>query len=243
MKFRDRRSAGRLLAQKLAHYRAEKPVVVAIPCGGVPVGVEVADSIGASLDVSVVHKIGAPSRPQWGHVAVVEGGHLLAADAEAWRAGVRDPDFVASGAREAAALEGRARRLRAERAPLDVKGRPVIVVDDGAASGLTAWAAVKALRERGPARVTLALPVAAASTVASLGALVDEFVCLVSPESIWSLASFYGDFGPVSDDEAAAYLRGDRDEFGGGASLAGGMRSRQGGGWWAEARARLFARR
>lgn len=213
MKLRDRRSAGRLLAQKLAHYQGHEPIVVAVACGGVPVGAEVADGIGASLDVSVVHKIGAPS-PEQGAVAVVEGGHLLALDEAAWRSGIRDPSFVALGAREASSLERRAHDIRGGRPPLDVKGRMVIVVDDGVSSGLTAWATIKTWRERGAARVVLAVPIAAAPIATSLDTVVDELVCLVSPEQVWSVRSYYGDFEPVSDDEAAAYLRGERDEVG-----------------------------
>ncbi|MCU0685578.1 MAG: phosphoribosyltransferase [Polyangiaceae bacterium] len=198
MRLRDRSAAGRLLAPKLSHYEGYRPVVLAIPCGGIPVAAEVARSLRAPLDVAVVQKGGELRRAERGVVVVAEEGCLHLLEEPADEAEIARP--------EAAELERRVRHFRAGRRPIDVKGRTVILVDDGAATGLTCRAAIASLRQQAPARVVLAVPVMPAPLADELGAIADEVVCLVAPESLWTIASWYGDFGRLSDDEASACL-------------------------------------
>ncbi|HEU4412112.1 MAG TPA: phosphoribosyltransferase family protein [Polyangiaceae bacterium] len=214
MRFRDRRAAGKLLARELAHYEGRSAVVLAVPRGGVPVGAEVAAALGAPFDVVVVRKLGVPRPSQGGLVGVAEGGRLLVVEGAAGGFGDRGQGVAALGARESSALERHAHRLRDGGRPLDVAGRTVIVVDDGVATGVTAWAAIKALRERGPSHVVLASPVVPAPLTRLMGGLADEVVCLLSPEALWAIGSFYGDFRPVRDDDVSACLRRARRDQG-----------------------------
>ncbi len=207
MRFRDRSAAGRLLARELSHYEKRSPLVLAIPRGGIPVGAEIAASLNAPLDVSVVLKISAPNQPKLDLGAVSEAGDLYVGREliEAFEVSEGELATLASAMR--AALGARVLAFRGGAPPPDVKGRTVIVVDDGVATGLTAWAVIKAAREGGAAAVVLATPVATASVVDKLSSVVDEVVCLMTPPNLWSLGSWYGDFRPVSEAEASACLR------------------------------------
>ncbi len=212
-RFADRHDAGRRLAYLLEPLRAEHPVVFGIPRGGVPVAAEVASALRAPLDVVVVRKIGAPMNPEYGIGALAEGG-VGVVDREAVRALGVGPD-------ELQKLIWRAERELAERLaryraplpsslpvhpPLPVDGRTAIVVDDGLATGRTAQVAARSLRERGAARVILAVPVAAPSSVAELGEEVDEVVCVELPPNLWAIGFWYEDFTPTPDREVAALL-------------------------------------
>lgn len=207
MRFRDRSAAGRLLARELTHYEKRSPLVFAVPRGGVPVGVEIAASLNTPLDVSMVLKINAPSRPQLDLGVVSEAGEHYVGRDMLEASDVSDDELAALTSIRRAALDERLRAFRGDTPSLDVKGRTVIVVDDGVATGLTAWGAVKALRERGATCVVLATPVAPAPIVDLLRTVVDEVVCLMSPQNLWSIGSWYGDFEPVSEGEASESLR------------------------------------
>jgi predicted phosphoribosyltransferase/dienelactone hydrolase len=206
MVFRDRHDAGRRLAERLEPFRAEHPVVVGIPRGGVPVAAEVARALGAPLDVAVVRKIGAPQNPEFAMGALAEGGvHVLSANV------VRAAGLSDAGLR--ALIEGVERELaerialyRGSRDPVEIAGRTVILVDDGLATGRSALAAVISLRKRGAARVILAVPVAAPSSVEALRAEADEVVCVEMPDDLWAVGLWYEDFSPTSDEEVAALL-------------------------------------
>ena len=205
--FADRTAAGRRLAHALARRRFPDPVVLALPRGGVPVALEVALALHAPLDLLVVRKIGAAGDAELAVGAIADGA----------QAPVIDPDSLARTGTPAAHV---ARELQAQRReiarrrtlylrdriPLPVTGRTAIVVDDGLATGCTALDAVRALRERKPARVVLAVPVAPRAALVRLRPEVDELVCLSTPESFYAVGAHYADFRQVEDEEVTAAI-------------------------------------
>jgi predicted phosphoribosyltransferase/alpha-beta hydrolase superfamily lysophospholipase len=206
MEFLDRHDAGRRLASKLAPLAQEQPIVIALPRGGVPVAFEVARRLGAPLDVLAVRKLGAPGNPEFGVGAIAEDGSaVLNADA-ARRAGMTQESLDATVEREVRELRRRVERYRDGREPLDVRGRTVIVVDDGLATGLTNLAAVRALRARGAGRIVVAVPVGARESMALLSGEADEVVCLTVPPELLGVGQWYEDFSPVSDTEVLTLL-------------------------------------
>ena len=208
--FADRRDAGRTLAQLLLGLAAQRPLIAALPRGGVPVGFEVARALDAPLDVLVVRKLGAPGNPELGVGAIAEGGGVVIDDAAAGRAGMSQDALAEVVARERAELQRRVERYRGRRPPLDVAGRTVLVVDDGLATGLTAIAAVRALRAGAAERVVVAVPVGARDSVARVGGEADAVVCATTPRRLLAVGYWYADFSAVSDEEVLALLgRGD----------------------------------
>ena len=206
MRFRDRAEAGQRLARALADLDLESPVVLALPRGGVPVGLEVARLLQAPLDVLVARKIGAPGQPELGIGAIAEGGGIVM-DGEAVRAlGVSDAlfDRLAEAARDE--LDRRVQRYRGGRPLPTLEGRDVVLVDDGLATGVTAEAALHALRGRRPHRVVLSVPVGAPETVARLRDLAVEVVCIEEPSPFGSVGRFYERFDQTSDDEVMGLL-------------------------------------
>lgn len=205
--FRDRVDAGRRLAQRLEPLAGEHPVVIGLPRGGVPVAFEVARALAAPLDVLVARKIGAPGNPELGIGAIAEGGVRVLNDF-ALRALQLSPEEIEhSAARAEHELEERLERYRGPgRAPVPVKGRTAILVDDGIATGGTARAALRALRARDPARLVLAVPVAAQESLDALRGECDEVVCLQAPEPMWAIGYWYAQFGQTSDEEVRALL-------------------------------------
>lgn len=204
--FSDRREAGCRLAELLERFRAEDPLVLALPRGGVPVGFEVARALGAPLDVLLVRKLGAPFNPELGIGAIAEGGVRFVRWEDAELIGFTEADLDEIVARESAELERRQRAYRGERPPAEVAGRTVILVDDGIATGGTAVAAGRALKARGAERVALAVPVAPPGTEERLGGDFDEVVCLERPAGFYGIGQFYVDFGQVSDEEVTELL-------------------------------------
>jgi putative phosphoribosyl transferase len=206
MPFRDRREAGRRLAERLSVLRASSPLVLGLPRGGVPVAYEVASALGAPLDVLVVRKLGVPFQPELGMGAVGEDGvRVLNADVLR-QAGITETQLAEVEARERAAVEERAARLRRGRPAIPLDGRTVVIVDDGLATGGTARAAVRVARERGAERVVLAVPVAPPETVAVLRRDADDVVAVETPEPFFAIGGWYSDFSPTSDDEVVALL-------------------------------------
>ncbi len=205
--FQDRTDAGVKLARALLHLKPEKPVVLALPRGGVPVGFEVAKALGAPLDVVLVRKIGAPGQPELGLGAVVDGANpqlvLNEELVELVQPGRRY--LEAEEKRQLAEIERRRALYRPGRAPLSVEGRTVIVVDDGIATGATVKAALQALAKSGAKRVVLAVPVAPRDALRDLSELA-ETVCLMTPEPFYSVGAFYRDFTQTSDEEVIDLL-------------------------------------
>jgi putative phosphoribosyl transferase len=208
--FRDRREAGRLLTPKLSHYADRDPVVVGLPRGGIPVAFEIARALGAPFDVFVARKLGVPAQPELAMGAIAEGGaRVLNPDVVA-EAGVSDDDLAAVETRERVELERRAALYRGGRATLDLRGRVVIVVDDGLATGATARAAVEGVRRRGARSIVLAVPIAARVTVAALASEVDEVVCVDAPRHLRAVGEWYEDFSPTTDEEVLELLEQSR---------------------------------
>ncbi|MBT2525092.1 phosphoribosyltransferase [Streptomyces sp. ISL-99] len=206
MLFTDRADAGQRLAQAVRHLEGEKPVVLGLPRGGVPVAFEVARALGAPLDVVVVRKLGVPYHRELGFGAIGEGGARVISDDIVRRSGV-GPDEVAAVERaEEAELERRAVRFRGDRPRLPLDGRTVVVVDDGIATGATAAAACEVVRAQGAARVVLAVPVAAPDAVARLSSQVDDVVCLSVPPMFRAVGEWYENFTQTSDEEVVALL-------------------------------------
>jgi putative phosphoribosyl transferase len=205
--FADRRDAGRRLGARLAGMGLREPVILGLPRGGVPVAHEVATLLDATLDVLVARKLGAPIQPELGIGAIAEDG-VQVIDA-AIRSQLHVSDRVLQGIVSAERLElaRRVHRYRGDREPVDVAGREVVVVDDGLATGVTMRAAVEALRARGPARMVVAVPVAASAAVDHLRADGVEVVCLASPEPFIAVGRWYDRFDQTSDDEVVRLLR------------------------------------
>jgi putative phosphoribosyl transferase len=204
--FRDRHEAGRLLGERLRHLRAPHPVVLGLPRGGVPVAAEVARVLEAPLDVLVVRKLGCPWQPELAVGAIGEGGVRIVDERMVAELRIDPSELDEIAARETAELERRVTRYRRGRAPLELTGRTVVVVDDGIATGATARAGLRVARERGAARVILAVPVAPFDAVRRLGRVADEVVCLRTPEVFWAVGQFYADFSQTSDGEVADAL-------------------------------------
>jgi putative phosphoribosyl transferase len=207
--FRDRREAGELLAQRLRRFAASDPIVLGLPRGGVPVAAEVARTLEAPLDVLVVRKLGCPWQPELAVGAIGEGGTRIVEDRILAEVGLDAAELERLTARETQELERRLRRFRGDRPPLDLRGRTVIVVDDGIATGATARAGLEVARRRGAATVVLAVPVAPPTTVRELGKVADEVVCLHQPAAFWAVGQFYADFSQTPDEEVARLLAAD----------------------------------
>jgi putative phosphoribosyl transferase len=204
--FRDRREAGARLAERLEHLRDESPVVLGLPRGGVPVAFEVAQRLGAPLDVIVVRKLGVPFQPELGMGAVGEDGVIVLTEEVLRLARVRDDDLARIETRERTEVERRARAFRGGRPRVDVSGRTVIVVDDGVATGGSARAAIQVARAQGARRVVLAVPVGAVDTITQLGAEADEVVCVEMPFGFLAVGQGYRDFTQTTDDEVVRLL-------------------------------------
>jgi putative phosphoribosyl transferase len=206
--FRNRRDAGRRLAVALAPYRESRPIVLALPRGGVPVGFEVAKALAAPLDVLLVRKIGAPGHEELGLGAVVDGHHpQLVLNEDVVRAVAPPPGYIeAEKQRQLAEIERRRRHYIGDRSPVAVEGRIVIVVDDGIATGATVKAALRGLAGNRRARLVLAVPVAPADTVEELSAECDELVCLATPDPFYAVGPHYGDFRQTEDAEVVRLL-------------------------------------
>ena len=205
--FRDRRDAGRLLAEKLAAY-ANRPdaLVLALPRGGVPVAYEVARALGAPLDVFVVRKLGVPGYEELAMGAVATGGVRVLNDQLVERLGIPEQMIDAVAARELQELARRERRYRGGRPPPDVRGRTVILVDDGLATGATMHAAIEALRQQKPTRIVVAVPTASPETCEEMKTKADDVICAITPAPFQAVGRWYQDFSQTTDEEVEALL-------------------------------------
>ena len=205
--FRDRRHAGRVLAQVLAGYaNRSHMIVLALPRGGVPVAYEVAKALHAPLDVFVVRKLGVPGHEEYAMGAIASGGVRVLNDEVVRRLGIPDSAVDAVTRSEQGELERRERLYRTGRPLPNLRGRTVILVDDGLATGSTMLAAVRAVRAQQPKRIVVAVPTAAAETCAQLRSEADEVVCATTPEPFRAVGTWYDDFSQTSDEEVRELL-------------------------------------
>jgi predicted phosphoribosyltransferase len=209
--FVNRSEAGRALGIVIADHlerngRRDRPLVLALPRGGVPVGYEVARVIGADLDVIVARKIGVPAQPELAIGAVAEDGPPIFNASLVQRVGLAERDLARMVQRERAEVARRLKRYRGVRPPPEVSNRTVIVVDDGLATGATARAALAAVRARDPAYLAFAAPVCAGDSAAGLRALADGVLCVLVPDELYAVGLWYDDFTQVSDDQVEHLL-------------------------------------
>lgn len=207
MIFRDRTDAGKYLAAKLAKY-AHRPdvLVLALPRGGVPVAYEVAKQIGAPLDVFLVRKLGVPGHEELAMGAIASGGVRVINEDVVRQLDIPAEIIDAVAVTEQQELERRQHAYRGDRPPPDVKGRTVILIDDGLATGSTMRAAAEALRKQGPARIVVAVPVSSPETCNEFRNEVDEIVCAVTPEPFRGVGFWYQDFSQTTDEEVRELL-------------------------------------
>jgi putative phosphoribosyl transferase len=202
MLFTDRVEAGRFLASKLREYTDHPEVLVlALPRGGVPVAFEVARALRAPLDVFLVRKLGVPGHPELAMGAIASGGVRVLNEDVVGALGISRDMIEAVAAVEEQELERRERIYRGGRPPPDVRGRTVILVDDGLATGSTMRAAVAALRQHGPDRIVVAVPVGAPDTCEEFRSEADDVVCARTPEPFYAVGLWYGDFSQTTDEE------------------------------------------
>jgi putative phosphoribosyl transferase len=204
--FADRRDAGRRLAEPVAALGLADPIVIALPRGGVPVAAEVAAALDAPLDVLIVRKLGMPGQPELALGALAEGGAEVV-DPQLVRLGRVDDavlDRLRATAREE--IERRVRTYRGGEPLADVRGRVVVLVDDGLATGRTAEAAIAALRAAGASRVVLAVPVASPDTARNMAAHADDVVTVIRPRDMRAVGLWYDDFTQTTDAEVNAAL-------------------------------------
>lgn len=204
--FRDRRDAGQRLAGRLEYLRGRDCLVLAVPRGGVVVADEVAARLNAPLDLIIPRKIGAPGNPELAIGAVAPDGTVVIREEILDQRGV-SREYVEEAARQQLAeINRRLCRYRGDNPPPAIKGRVVILVDDGIATGHTMRAALLAVRKEQPTHVVLAVPVAPPEALEELRDMVDEIACLVSPHDFWAVGQFYQAFDQTSDREVTAIL-------------------------------------
>lgn len=205
--FRDRRDAGRQLAARLTRFSGRHDVIVlGLPRGGIVVAAEVAAALQAPLDALVVRKLGVPGHEELAMGAIAGGGIHVLDERIVSELGISPAAVAAVEASERAELERRELRYRGNRPMPDLQGKVVIVVDDGLATGATMRAAIEAVRLRQPGWIVCAVPVASRSVLATFGALVDELVCLETPEPFLAVGLRYAEFSPTTDEEVIRSL-------------------------------------
>lgn len=204
--FPDRRTAGLLLADRLESSHASRSVVLALPRGGVPVAVPIGARLGAPVDVLVTRKIGYPPQPELGVGAIAEGGEPVYDEGMLAALGLRAEELAEVAELERAEVNRRVKVYRKGRPMPALMGRTVVLADDGLATGVTARAAVRAVRAGGAARIVVAVPVASEPAAEALQAETDEVVTLITPRRFRSVGEWYASFGQLSDAEVLALL-------------------------------------
>ncbi len=205
--FRDRTEAGRLLAEKLQHYAGQRDVLVlALPRGGVPVAAEVALKLQAPLDVFLVRKLGLPGNVELAMGAIASGGVRVINTEVVETLGIPDSIIDAVAAHEQRELDRRERAYRGGRPPPDVKGRTVILIDDGIATGSTMMAAIQALRGLHAGRIVAGTPVVSPTTFREIQAMVEEIIAVMVPVSFQGVGQWYRDFSQTTDEDVCKIL-------------------------------------
>jgi predicted phosphoribosyltransferase len=207
--FRDRKEAGRMLAEALSFLKAKKEdvVVLAIPRGGVPVAKEVADALGAPLGIIRTRKIGAPGNPKLAIGAVTQDGEAITDPDLVGMLGVPDDYVREEAARQVEEIRSGMRKEGGDSPYPSLAGKTVVVVDDGIATGSTIRAAIQSVKRRGAATVILAVPVGPPDTISKLSSIADQVVCLSTPEPFYAIGESYNEFGQVEDDTVREILR------------------------------------
>jgi putative phosphoribosyl transferase len=207
MIYRNRMEAGEELVQHLAEFRDHpNAVVLALPRGGVPVGFEIARALHLPLDLFLVRKLGTPGHTELAMGAIASGGVRVINRNIVSSLGISQEDIEAVAQREQQELERRDREYRGDRPPPDVRGRIVILVDDGLATGSTMRAAVQALRAEGAKEIVVAVPVASRETCEQFSSEVEKLVCGATPEPFYAVGQWYLDFSPTTDEEVRQLL-------------------------------------
>ncbi|WP_017656068.1 phosphoribosyltransferase [Fortiea contorta] len=208
MIFKDRRIAGQLLAQELAAYANRPDVsVLALPRGGVPVAFEIAQALNVPLDVLVVRKLGVPHQEELAMGAIASGGIRILNEQVISQLKITDEQIAKATSHEERELKRREKLYRGERPFPNLKGSTIILVDDGLATGATMWAAITAVRKQQPARIIIAVSVAAPQTCQELETQVDELVCIATPNPFYSVGLWYENFPQTTDDEVCSLLK------------------------------------
>lgn len=208
MLFRDRTEAGKLLAARLDFLMGDRDLLIlGLPRGGIVVAYEVAVALDAPLDVYIARKVGAPHNPELAIGAVASDGAVVLDHNLISRLGVPDTYLRAETERQKREIQRRLGAYRGRLEEPEVTGKVVVLVDDGVATGATVRASLRALRERRPARLILAVPVGPAETMRELALEVDQMVCLHSPEVFWAVGAFYADFEQTDDEQVVRLLQ------------------------------------
>jgi predicted phosphoribosyltransferase len=211
-RFRDRTEAGRVLAERLREYAdGDDVVVLALPRGGVPVAHEVAKALHAPLSVFVARKLGVPGYPELAMGAIASGGSVVLDEGLVGRLGVSRQQLQQVVTDEAGEVARREELYRGGRELPDLEGKTVILVDDGLATGATMRAAVLALRELNPAKIVVAVPVAAEETCRQFEDVADDVVCAVTPRPFYAVGQWYEDFDQTTDEDVRDLLAQSRD--------------------------------
>ncbi len=205
-RFADRSDAGRQLAARLLPLADQRPLVLGLPRGGVPVAAEVAALLGAPLEILAVRKLGAPHNPEYGIGAIAEGGTRVFDPEALALLEINGGELTSIVERESAELGRRVEAYRGDREPVSPRDRTVIVVDDGVATGVTDTAALRQVRHHRPRRLILAVPVCPPDSLVRLRDEADEVVCLAAPPRLQGVGQWYADFGQVTDAEVIAAL-------------------------------------
>jgi putative phosphoribosyl transferase len=204
--FRDRIQVGKLLAERIIELKVSKPLVLAIPRGGVPVAKEIALALRAPLDLVITRKIGAPGEPEFAIGAVTQDGDMIVDEETVRMFGITERYLQEEKARQTHEIRERLRKYRGNRPYPELAGKTVIIVDDGIATGNTMIAAIESLRRKNPSCIILAIGVAPRETVVKLSKVADQVVCLDTPEPFYAIGQFYENFEQVEDKEVTQML-------------------------------------
>lgn len=205
--FSDRTDAGKRLAATLMDFSGKDAVVLAIPRGGVVAGYEIAKTLDLPLDVIIAHKLGAPDNPEFAIGAITEDGSTVLDEKTIVYLGVSKGYIEEESERQKGEIERRLKVYRQGMAPRELKGKGVIVVDDGIATGSTMKAALLSVKNKGAKSITVAIPVGPPSTIEELKRLADRVICLYTPEYFGAIGEFYSDFSQTSDEEVIELLK------------------------------------
>jgi putative phosphoribosyl transferase len=205
--FKDRKEAGKILANKLSNYAGQNVLVLGLPRGGVPVAFEVAKALKAPLDIYVVRKLGVPGHEELAMGAIASGDVRVLNKPVIEDLRISEEAIEAETRKEQEELERRELLYRGDRPTLDVSDRTVILVDDGIATGSTIKAGIAALKKQKARRIVVAVPVAPASTIEELKTEVDEVICVSTPEFFYAISLWYDDFPQTSDEQVRELLK------------------------------------